>query len=155
MAAITVRDGEILVAALGWEELGASAEQAARIAAEGLTVVNAPRPLPCGWEEGGEHVIGVEWQGEFARGIFYVAGRPDAPSPGAYGATLAEAWRALDARPVRLVSNDDVLALMQAEIARRGYDFDEYLEVFDDMGGLAGLADYLGFPWDTGADAGA
>lgn len=146
MVAMGVYNGAVLVLADSWTALGATPEQDTRIKEEGLTVVNAPRPLPAVWEVNGETRMGEAWQGEAAYGIFYAAGLPDFTCPAHFGEKLGDAWKSLDATPVRLVTKHEVEAMMRDEITRRGYDFDEYVDAFD--GSLQALADYLGFPWE-------
>ena len=81
---------------------GSTASQIRFAQEDGETVVNAPRPLPGN----------KTWQGKFRSGIFYAAGDPEQ-----YGA----AWKDLDAKELRLVSNAQILRLVIEEGHRRGY----------------------------------
>ena len=81
---------------------GSTASQIRFAREDGAIVVNAPRPLPGN----------KTWKGKFRSGIFYAAGDPEQ-----YGA----AWKDLDAKELRLVSNAEILRLVIEEGHRRGY----------------------------------
>ncbi len=87
-------------------------------------VYNAPRPIP------GE----IAFQGEFRHGIFYAAGPLD---------RYARAWDELDAWPVELISNMEIVDRLAAMASARNTTLAEVLEYTD----LPEFARQCGFPW--------
>jgi hypothetical protein len=87
-------------------------------------VFNAPRPIP------GE----ITFQGEFRHGIFYAAGPLE---------QYAQVWTDLDAWPVELISNIQIVDRLSTMAADRHTTLAEILEYTD----LPNLARQCGFPW--------
>ncbi|TMR10989.1 hypothetical protein ETD86_37370 [Nonomuraea turkmeniaca] len=103
------------------------AEHAEQIAADGWSVVNAPRPL-----------IGrITWEGAFLTGIFYAAGPVQ---------EFGERWRRDDATLLTPLSHADILDRMRAVCAEYGTTLEAFAAEYD--GAARSLADDLDLPWD-------
>ena len=105
-------------------------EHAAAIDAHGWAVANGPRPLP------GE----IIWTGPLRHGTYYAAG-PEAQ--------YRDGWQNIDAWPVHLVSNENILWLLNHKAQEAGIPLHEVLEDTP----IPQLAEQYGFPWHTSLDA--
>src|ERR1019366_1275537 len=74
---------------------------------DGWRIVNAPRPI------GGE----ITWEGEFRHGVFWAAAPAD--TAGRFG------WEALDAWPVRFITDGEIAAEVTRYLADNGYSSPE------------------------------
>jgi hypothetical protein len=87
----------------------------------GWPVVNAPRPL-CGE---------ITWTGRFRHGIFYAAHPEKHPT-----------WDADDGWPVKLITNEEITALMTEKLTEHGYATAEEAGLT-----IAELAASYSLPW--------
>jgi hypothetical protein len=99
-------------------------EHAVAIALNRWAVYNAPRPIP------GE----IAFQSTFAHGIFFAAGPLH---------KYAQAWADLDAWPVELITNLQIVDRLAGMAKERGTTLAEVLEYT----ALPELARQCGFPW--------
>lgn len=83
-------------------------------------VVNAPRPIPGT----------IVWQGTFTHGIFYAAGLRTE-----FGTT----WDKLDAWPCKLISNQEIIELIQLECEKRNKKIENF--------SIQGLAQMMKLPF--------
>jgi hypothetical protein len=99
-------------------------ERSAAIALNRWAVYNAPRPIP------GE----IAFQSTFAHGIFYAAGPLE---------KYVQAWADLDAWPVELITNLQIVDRLSVMAKERGTTLAEVIEYTE----LPALARQCGFPW--------
>jgi hypothetical protein len=94
------------------------------IALQRWSVVNAPRPLPGS----------ITFVGPYAHGIYFAAGPQ---------AVFGERWRDLDAWPVELITNLQIVERLSAIARARGTTLAAVLEDQE----LSELSADVGFPW--------
>lgn len=129
-----------------WTAAGATPGQGQIIRNFGLTVVNAPRPLPCAIHMIDGRQVNLEWTGEFLHGTFYAAGPIDQPiSVWGRSPTFRERWDANDAWPVELITNEEIEQRIR-EHAARDMTAAEYADAVAGLG-IGYLAEHYGYPW--------
>jgi hypothetical protein len=102
--------------------------------AAGWEIADAPRPL-----------LGTETvQGPFRSGVFYAGLDPTRDADLDMAGIVRRNWRANNATPVVVVTNDDIKDALSARLEEADVSVEEMLAAYD---GWSGLARMDGWPW--------
>lgn len=121
-------------------EMGITPDFRAQIEAQGWTIYNAPRPLPCVWQDpNGDYQAGFQWQVSYPGGWFFVAADAEGD---VNGKTIEERMADNGARPVEIWTQDECISTIKHHFDRQGFDWSEIEE-----GDMALFADSAGIPY--------